>query len=92
MNDLKFTLLTDGSSDQVLIRHLEWLVHRHLARTTTVQSEWADLRTLREKPSHLAERIQRAIELYPCDVLFVHRDAAKQEPQRRYDEIAAAVR
>ena len=92
MNSLKFTLLTDGSSDQVLIRHLEWLVHRHLPQTTTVQSEWADLRTLREKPIGLAERIQRAIELYPCDVLFVHRDAEKQDPQLRYDEIAAAVR
>lgn len=90
MNDLKLTLLTDGSSDQVLIRHLEWLVHRHVAPTTTIQLEWADLRSLREKPAGLSERIERALEFYPCDLLFVHRDAEKQDPQFRYDEITAA--
>ena len=90
MNDLKLTLLTDGSSDQVLIRHLEWLVHRHVAPTTTIQLEWADLRSFREKPTGLADRIQRAMEFYPCDLLFVHRDAERQDPQLRYDEIADA--
>jgi hypothetical protein len=92
MNDLKFTLLADGSSDQVLIRHLEWFVRRQVAPTTTIQSEWADLRSIHPKPANLSERIHRAIELYPCDLLFVHRDAEKQDPQLRYDEIAAAVR
>ncbi len=91
MNSLKFTLLSDGSSDEVLIRHLEWLVRRHVAPTTTIQSEWADLRSLREKPIGLAERIKRALEFYPCDVLFVHRDAERQDPQHRYDEIANAI-
>ncbi len=91
MNDLKFTLLTDGSSDQVLIRHLEWLVRRHVAPATVIQSEWADLRSIHPKPTCISERIARAIELYPCDLLFVHRDAERQDPQFRYDEIAAAI-
>lgn len=91
MNDLKFTLLTDGSSDEVLIRHLQWLVRRHLAPTMTIQSEWADLRSIHPKPADLSERIERAVDLYPCDLLFVHRDAERQDPQLRYDEIAGAI-
>ena len=91
MNSLKFTLLTDGTSDQALIRHLEWLVKRHIAQSTTIQSEWADLSSLREKPTGLVERIRRAIEFYPCDLLFVHRDAERQDPELRHEEVAAAV-
>ncbi len=91
MNDLKLTLLTDGSSDEVLTRHLEWLVRRHVATTRTIQSEWADLRSFRDKPAGLADRVRRASEFYPCDLLFVHRDAEKQDPQLRYDEIRNAL-
>ena len=80
MNNLKFALLTDGSSDQVLLRHLEWVVRRHVSPTTTIQSEWADLRSFHPKPVGLSERIQRASEFYPSDLLFVHRDAEKQDP------------
>jgi hypothetical protein len=39
----------------------------------------------------LSQRIARTIELYPCDILFVHRDAEREPAQRRYEEIAAAV-
>ena len=92
MRSLKFTLLTDGSSDQVLIRHLEWLVREHVASTITIQSEWADLRLFHPKPTRLSERIQRAIEFYPGDLLFVHRDAEKQDPQLRHTEIADATK
>lgn len=91
MNNLKFAFLADGSSDQVLIRHLEWLVRRHVAPTATIQSEWADLRSFNPKPIGLSERIERAIEFYPSDLLFVHRDAERQDPQLRHDEIEAAV-
>ena len=91
MNDLKFTLLTDGSSDEVLLRHLQWLVRRNIGLETTIQSEWADLRSIHPRPANLSERIQRAVELYPCDLLFVHRDAERQDPQLRYDEIEAAI-
>jgi len=91
MSNLKFTLLTDGSSDQVLIRHLEWLVRQHVAPTFTIQSEWANLRPFHPKPTSLSERIQRAIEFYPGDLLFVHRDAEKQDPQLRHTEIADAT-
>lgn len=91
MNDLKFALLTDGSSDRVLIRHLEWLVRRHVSPAANFQIDWADLRSSDPKPAGLSERIRRAVEFYPSDLLFVHRDAERQGRQHRCDEIRAAV-
>jgi len=48
---------------------------------------WADLRGLPAPPSGLRDRVTRAVELYPCQLLFVHRDAEGQEPELRYEEI-----
>src|SRR5262249_34801620 len=39
----------------------------------------------------LSDRIQKSIELYPCDLLFVHRDAEKELPERRRNEIRQAI-
>jgi hypothetical protein len=36
--------------------------------------------------------LKSAVELYPCDLLFVHRDAEAQPPDDRRVEIAAALR
>ncbi len=70
---LVYTLLADGSSDQVMMPILEWLLARH--GVSRLQGRWADLRSLRTSPSGLAARISAAHRLYPCDLLFVHRDA-----------------
>jgi hypothetical protein len=86
MSDLRFTLLSDGSSDRALIPILTWLL-RQLTPMRAIQSEWADLRRLPERPNSLAERIIKSVELYPCDLLFVHRDAERQPLQDRVDEI-----
>jgi hypothetical protein len=39
----------------------------------------------------LTERIRKAVQSFPCDVLFVHRDAEREAPARRYEEIEEAV-
>jgi len=82
------TLVTDGTSDVVLVRILEWLI----ARLTTAEIEirWADLRGLPERPRGLGERIVVATRLYPCHILFVHRDAEHQDPEFRYTEVRVA--
>ncbi|MEO8596590.1 MAG: hypothetical protein ABI759_24950 [Candidatus Solibacter sp.] len=82
------TLVTDGTSDVVLVRILEWLI----AQITTAEIEirWADLRGLRERPKGLRERLAVATRLYPCQILFIHRDAEKQDPEVRYNEVQAA--
>lgn len=90
MTLLNCTLLTDGSSDVALLPILEWAI-RQQAGELAVQCEWADLRRLQSPPRTLGDRIAKAVDLYPCHVLFVHRDAEGQDPERRYEEIRAAV-
>ena len=42
-------------------------------------------------PRGLAERISKAVQLYPCAILFVHRDAEREDLETRVREIAAAA-
>ena len=85
---LRATLLTDGSSDRVLLPILRWLCG---AQTPApVEVRWADLRILPRPPRSLADRMKAAVALYPCELLFVHRDAEKQAPEDRHAEIVAA--
>lgn len=82
------TLVTDGASDVVLVRVLEWVISQ--LTTTAIEIRWADLRGLRERPVDLRERLIVAARLYPCNILFVHRDAENQDPRLRYDEVREA--
>jgi hypothetical protein len=89
MKRLDFTLLADGSSDAILIHPLTWLLRQCL--NIPIDGTWADLRRLPHPPKDLWRRIQTAIDLYPCDILFVHRDAEGEPYERRVEEIAAAI-
>lgn len=86
---MRFTLLTDGSSDRTLLPILRWLLGQHSARP--FEETWADLGRLRVRPKGLAQRIAAAVDLYPCDLLFVHRDTEKQLRQDRVNEIHEAL-
>ena len=92
MKFLRFTLLTDGSSDKSLISHLTWLLEQN-DLTLPIVSQWANegLSRLREKPADLSERIQRSVELYPCELLFIHRDAERETYKERKHEINQAL-
>jgi hypothetical protein len=90
MRDLRYTLLSDGSSDRALLPLLTWLL-RDLNVQGAIQARWADLGRLRRRPNGLPERILKCIELYPCDLLFVHRDAARERLETRISEIVRAV-
>jgi hypothetical protein len=35
--------------------------------------------------------MERAIDLYPCDILIVHRDVENQSPEKRFEEIMVAT-
>jgi hypothetical protein len=91
MKDLQFTLTTDGPSESVLLNHLSWILRKQLGNRVALQPRWADMRSLRKKPESLAQKIKIAVELYPCDLLFVHRDAEQSDPSKRYEEINDAV-
>ncbi len=90
MNGLGFTLLSDGSSDQVLIPILHWLLARH-GVVGPMASSWADFGRLPRPPQTLTDRIRTAIHLYPCDLLFIHRDAERASPASRKAEIRTAL-
>ena len=90
MMSLRFTLVSEGSSDRMLLPVLRWLLSQHFPGTA-IQGEWADLDRLPRPPQTLANRIRTGLELYPCDVLFVHRDADARSPEKRIAEVSLAI-
>ena len=88
---MKITLLADGTSDRALLPAIDWLLRdMNVTGGLVPEFEFADLSRVRPKPSGLAERIGRAVDLYPCDLLLVHRDAEGAPPRARRQEVAAA--
>ncbi len=90
MNELRYTLLSDGSSDEALLPILTWLL-RENGIQSAIQSIWADLRRLRKAPQALSGKIKKSVDLYPCDLLFVHRDAENEPYKIRIAEIEKAI-
>lgn len=90
MKELSYTLLSDGSSDKALLFILTWLLREHQVECA-IQSTWADLRRLPKPPKTLLPRIIKGLDLYPCDLLFIHRDAEKEPHKKRVAEIQEAV-
>jgi hypothetical protein len=91
MKELCYTLLSDGSSDRALIPLLTWLIRQHTS-DWAIQAQWADLARLPRPPRGLTERIRISLELYPCDLLCVHRDAETAPRETRVGEILSAVK
>lgn len=90
MKEICYTLVSDGSSDRALIPILSWLLREHCP-DHAIQPEWADLRRLPRPPKELPERIRTSMELYPCDLLFIHRDAEKSPREKRVRQIRQAL-
>lgn len=87
---LRYTLVADGPTDRALLPLLRWILLQS-GTSLPLQENWADPRLIRAESGGLATRLRKTLDLYPCDLLFVHRDAEKQEPQARRDEIANAL-
>lgn len=73
MKPLRGTLVSDGSSDQMLFPILRWLLQKR--GFFAVELSRPNLGLLPKPPKSLIERIQAAIVQSPCDVVFIHRDA-----------------
>ncbi len=43
------------------------------------------------RPKGMPEKIRTALHLYPCDLLFIHRDAENASPDKRRAEIGEAL-
>lgn len=90
MKILRFTLVAEGTSDRVLIPILRWMLLRHHPGF-----EWmgqiANLQDLPNPPRTLPQKIATASDLFPADVIFVHRDADRESSTIRQQEISDAV-
>lgn len=89
MKSFRFTFLSDGSSDRALLPILRWTLRQNGCRGP-IQENWADLRD-RRSGRDLAERIRAAINYFPCELLFVHRDAEAESHAVRVNEIRRAL-
>jgi len=76
MDELKYTLITDGSSDRTLMNIIQWLFDNLYPQLPCV-GNFADLRDIKNPPPYgeVLKRIHEAGNLYPFDILFYHRDA-----------------
>jgi len=91
MKTLRFTLVAEGTSDRVLIPILRWMLLRHHSSFEWI-GQLAELHELPKPPSTLPQKIATATHLFPADVIFIHRDADRESPLDRRQEIASAMR
>jgi hypothetical protein len=93
METLTYTLVADGSSDRCLEPIINWTLTRIPSLTDVlIDGQFADFREDPKAPHSLTERIRKAAQSFPYDVLFVHRDAEREEPADRREEIQEAVK
>lgn len=76
MNELRFTLITDGSSDIALMNVVKWLLDDIYPELPNIGTH-ANFSILLNPPktSEVQNRINFAKEYYPFDILIYHRDA-----------------
>ena len=91
MTPIRYTLLTDGSSDQALIPLIDTALAECARSSRGYAGRWADPAAFSPKPTSLSERMSAAVRAYPCDLLIVHRDAEKDSREARVAEIASAA-
>lgn len=89
MNSLRATLVCDGTSDAMLEPIIRW-VFREAGSVLFSEMPMADFSRVHPRPKTLATRLEMAVRLYPCDVLFIHRDAERDPQRLRHDEIREA--
>jgi hypothetical protein len=88
MRHIQFTLFAEGTTDRALLAILDWLI-RETHRPETIGREFLAKSELCEQS--MAGRIKTAVEIFPCDILFVHRDADNQDSEMRHREIGDAI-
>lgn len=92
MKSLKYTLLTDGSSDKALLNIIKWLLD-DLYPQLPNDGSFADFRHIPNPPQigDVVQRMNCTQNFYPFDILFYHRDAEKFDVNTRKKEILKQV-
>lgn len=89
MKKLRGTLISDGTSDRLLIPIIHWTVCNNGFHP--IEISFPNLNIISPRPRSLREKVQQALLASPCDVLFLHRDAEAEPPVRRIEEIESAL-
>ena len=85
----RYTLVSEGSSDALLLRIIDWVWRQQPGLEPTGQ--FFDPGSLRRCPSALTSKLPLALKYFPCEVLFVHRDSdARPWSERRREILQAA--
>src|SRR5690606_34341901 len=87
---LRYAIATDGSSDRLLINHIDWALSRLCC--CDFSGEWADPRVFETQSRDVEARVSEAIANYECNLLFIHRDAEAEDRAARLGEIVTGVR
>ncbi len=76
MNEIKYTLISDGSSDSTLLEVIKWLFNDRYP-TLSANGGYCDFGQLRKPPRNgdIIQRIKMANQILPFDICFYHRDA-----------------
>ncbi|MBI4661108.1 MAG: DUF4276 family protein [Verrucomicrobia bacterium] len=91
MNLLRYTLVAEGPSDEVLKYPLHWLLAQG-GVMRAIEATFPDLRQWPQPLRGLPDRIRAALVLSdPCDLLFVHRDSDGEPRENRCAEIQRAI-
>ncbi|HLM46500.1 MAG TPA: hypothetical protein VK458_21705 [Myxococcaceae bacterium] len=93
MKELTYTLVADGPSDKCLERIINWTLGSASSRqgTLLINPQFADYRDDPAPPRGLVDKLYRASQDFPCDILFIHRDAEREDPEHRRSEILNAA-
>lgn len=88
--NIRYTFVAEGSTDVALLPIINWAL-RADERVREVEPQFVHPSELPPASAGLAERIREACELYPADLLFVHRDSDREPSDVRRVEIRRAV-
>jgi len=92
LTDFRYTLLGDGASDRCLVPVINWALRQIPNLPLGFTAQVADLREKKPRVTGLSQRIKEAWRLFPCEVLFVHRDAEGMALSGRLKEVEEAAR
>ncbi len=90
MTELSYTLLSEGSSDRAFLPILTWLLRENGVKCA-IQPQWANPHNFAPPPRSLEDRIRLSTLFWPCDLLFIHRDADRSSRAARIREISKAL-
>src|SRR5690242_17127536 len=86
---MRYLLVSEGPDDQMLFGPIEWLLAQHCS--DGFGGAWANPGVLQDGSRELSTRLAQVGRMYPCDIVFIHRDTDTFTHGDRADEIRTAI-